>query len=100
LLILLLSLSACVGNGGKDDTAITRGDAAAGAIVFTNACAVCHGAKGEGGSGPGMADVVPGLTDGDIVDTVQNGSGDMAAVSIDDTDLSDVLAYLRDTWGE
>ncbi len=93
----LLLLVAC--GGSSTDTASVTGDATAGADVYATSCAACHGASGEGGTGPAMADEVPGKSDAEIEDIVLNGEGSMQAVSLGDQDLADLLAYLRAEFG-
>jgi mono/diheme cytochrome c family protein len=93
----LLFLVAC--GGSSTDTASVTGDTTAGADVYATSCAACHGASGEGGTGPAMADEVPGKTDAELEDIVLNGEGSMPAVSLGDQDLADLLAYLRAEFG-
>lgn len=95
MLTLILTLIAC---GGTEDTG-TTGDATAGADVYAASCASCHGADGEGASGPAMADVVPGATPADLESIILDGSGDMAPVALDATETADVIAYMVETWG-
>lgn len=101
--VLTLGLLAC---GDKDDTgsayddilALT-GDATTGAEVFTSKCSACHGADGSGtDSGPDLYAQAPGLSDTDLLDIMFNGTGSMPAVSLDDQEAADVLAYVQDTF--
>ncbi len=95
--------SGCAGSSSDEATDVSDGlvgDAAAGATLFTNNCSFCHGADGGGGSGPSLIDLVPTLEDADITGTITEGQGNMPAIDLDDQELADVLAYLRDTFGE
>jgi len=109
-LSLALALVAC---GDKDDAGETGhtddaghhdgddgdGDATAGEAVFSTSCAGCHGASGEGVSGPAMADVVPSQSASGIVDVTMNGIGGMPAILTDATEAENVAAYCVATWG-
>lgn len=93
----LLLLVAC--GGGDTDTASLTGDATAGAEVYATSCAACHGASGEGGTGPALTDEVPGKSNAEIEEVVLNGEGSMPAISLGDQDLADLLVYLRAEFG-
>ncbi len=97
MIVSLFLLVAC--GGTSTDTAALTGDATAGADVFATSCAACHGANGEGGSGPAMTDEVPGKTDAEVQDIILNGDGSMAPVPLEDQDLADLIAYLRAEFG-
>ena len=71
------------------------GDATAGATVFANTCAVCHGADGTGGSGP---DITGEANSPELSDTILNGTGDMPAQDLTDTEVADVIAYMKATF--
>jgi mono/diheme cytochrome c family protein len=99
---LALFLAACSGSTAKDDTASDiTGDAAAGADVYAANCVSCHGANGEGVSGPAMTEEVPEYDDAQLEDIIVNGTdGGMPAFgSLSDQDLADLVAYLRETFG-
>src|SRR5262249_34198164 len=54
--VLFLALAAPFKPGGGGDVAVAEGDAAAGATVFEQNCAGCHGPQGTGGGvGPTLA---------------------------------------------
>jgi mono/diheme cytochrome c family protein len=55
----------------------TAGDAARGEQVFAAECAGCHGAAGEGGSGPALAG--SGLEADEIATRIREGGGIMPA---------------------
>jgi cytochrome c551 len=98
----LLAFSAC--NGEEDDSdrvsailALT-GDAANGELVYADECAVCHGADGEGGSGPSMSSVV-GEGEDEIIGTVLEGEGSMPAFDdLPDQDIADLVAFITETF--
>lgn len=75
------------------------GDPAAGEALYASNCASCHGADGEGGSGPAMADV-SGESEAEIADVVLYGAGDMPAIDVDDQAAADIAAYVVETWGQ
>lgn len=74
---------------------------ARGAAVFRRYCAQCHGARGAGtGDGPDLRVEVPTVDDAEVLRLIRDGGRRMPAVPIDDGQRSDVLAYLRATFGE
>jgi len=108
------ALTLAVGCGDKDEgdsgdtdhsdhehgtTGEGGGDATAGADVYSTSCAGCHGAEGEGASGPAMSDVVPGHSEDDIASVAMNGEGSMPPILSDATQAADVAAYCVATWG-
>lgn len=82
------------GDGGGD----LVGDATAGAAVYTSSCSSCHGADGAGASGPSLFDEVPGKTDAELSDIIENGKDSMPAIGTSGQDLADLLAYLHATF--
>lgn len=78
------------------------------AKVFSQNCAMCHGAKGEG-NGPAAASLNPkpnnftkgvfkyGSKDQDLVKTIKNGKGVMPAwgAILKDKDINDLVGYIR-----
>lgn len=99
-ILAAIAVFSVVGCEGGKDSAIPAGDATAGEAVFTSACTSCHGSDGSGGSGPSLYDEVPEKSDADLQDIVLNGYDDMPAIALDDTEYGDLLAYMRDTFGE
>ncbi len=99
--VLMLTLSACKDKGGTDSGSALVGDATAGATVYANVCASCHGANGEGTEGyaPSMTEEVPDLSDEEITDVVNNGYEAMPAQSLTEQEMADLLAYLNETFG-
>jgi mono/diheme cytochrome c family protein len=95
MLASLLLLVAC--GGTPEDTASGGAD---GAALYASNCASCHGADGEGVSAPAMTLIVPDMMDEAIADAVANGTdGGMPAFSFDDSEMSALVTYLRDTFG-
>lgn len=99
LTLLTLGLLAC---GAADDTGseldailALSGDATTGEQVFATSCAACHGTDGTGGTGPDLYEVSPGLSDEDLLDIMLYGIGSMPAVSLEDQEAADVLAYVQ-----
>jgi mono/diheme cytochrome c family protein len=81
------------------------GDPVAGAKVFAATCAQvnCHGPDGSGSDPSSDADdlskVVPGLSDSEIESRIENGFGLMAPVDLDEQEMADVIAYVRQEFG-
>lgn len=86
---LLLPLVACGG-----DTSSLTGDATAGATIYADNCASCHGADATGGSGPNLVGVVE--TD-EATDIITNGEDAMPAFGdiLSEQDIADVIAYVQ-----
>lgn len=118
-LTLLLTLSAALflpacneeeeeDEGGNVDPARVdailglTGDAAAGETVYAR-CSVssCHGADGNSGptGTPPLGEEVPEQSDEDLIQIVVGGYGSMPAQGVDDQQMADLLAYLRDSFG-
>ncbi len=95
---LTLLLVACAGT--DKETGGLVGDPEAGADVYATNCASCHGANGEGGTGSAMTEAVPESTDAQIEDEIVNGNDEgMPAFTLEDQEMADLLAYLRETYG-
>lgn len=119
-LTLLLTLSAALflpacnegegedDEGGNVDSArvdailALSGDATAGQTTFAR-CSVssCHGNGGDApiSGTPALSDEVPGQSDGQLIQVVIGGYETMPAQPMEDQEMADLLAYLRDTFG-
>lgn len=89
------------GGGDNGDILALMGDPARGEGIFAaNMCstAACHGADGSSGTAPDLRTVVPGLSDDQIIDAVLDGKAAMPPQSLDDQQMADVLAWLRDSF--
>jgi len=87
-------------SGGAAGASDLTGDATAGAALYASNCAGCHGADGTGVSGPDLTSgLVSGMSDGSISDVIANGAGSMPAITSDDQEVADIVAYLRQEWG-
>jgi mono/diheme cytochrome c family protein len=71
---------------------ITLGDAYRGQVVYSEKCAGCHGATGEGGVGPQLAGSPISLAAAQA--QIENGGGTMPAQLVSGRQQQDVLAYL------
>lgn len=97
-ILSLLSLLAC----GTE----SAGDAVVGATHFEASCLSCHGADGTGEAITGVASAsdltvsVPGLDNSQLEDAILAGVGEMPAIALESTEAVDVVAYLRDSFGE
>jgi ABC-type Zn2+ transport system substrate-binding protein/surface adhesin len=86
---------------------LSGGDAAAGATVFADVCADCHGPDGDGldtgvaaTSGSDLYEHVPSLSDGELCALVQGGIGAMPAQSqVDLAQIKNLLPHLRASFG-
>jgi cytochrome c550 len=76
----------------------TAGDVARGERVFASACAGCHGAAGEGGTGPVLAG--SGLTADEITTRIREGGGVMPAGIVTGQDEADAVAYVVSIAGQ
>lgn len=88
--------------GRNDDIKALSADAASGEALFTSrGCSsdACHGADGNSGSSaPRLTDVVSMRTDDELIDAVLDGRGNMPPQSLEDQEMADVLAWVRDTF--
>ena len=86
---------------GTDGTAdgTDGGDAAAGGEIFSATCANCHGADGASGYAADLTVRVPEMTNEQITTVVLEGQNYMPDQSLDATQVADVLAHLRVTFG-
>ena len=89
------------GGTGDDSGGGSVGDAANGATIYAATCGggYCHGPDGAGGGAPSHIEVVPGLSDDELRDIMNNGSGYMSPQGLSAQEVEDVLAYLRATFG-
>ena len=56
------------------------------------------GATGDDVRAPNLSDKVPSKDDAALTDVIRNGKGDMPAVTLTDTELRDLLGWLRSTF--
>ena len=64
------------------------------------ACSYCHGASGEGGSGPNLVLVSPELSDDEMYTVIVQGRGGMPGGLLnEESDIVDVMVYIR-SWEE
>ena len=90
-------LTACSGGETDEVAAIAAltGDSAAGQAIFDANCASCHGAMGEGGTGPAIA----GESDEteELIEYVLYGEDEMPAFgdTLEDQEIADVIAYVQ-----
>lgn len=85
----------------RDHVLSMTGDSSAGATLFAQNCATCHGPEGRGsGWAPNLYERVPTRTDESIVQTLLQGRGGMPKWDeLRDQELADLLAHLRATFG-
>lgn len=98
-----LACSSDGGDGGGDNGNILdlTGDAARGQSIFGSMMcsdAACHGADGNSGTAPRLSTLVPSRTDDQIIDSVLDGKAGMPPQDLDDQQMADVLAWLRETF--
>lgn len=78
---------------GTSGVSSATGDTSAGAALYADNCASCHGSAGGGGSAPNIA----GISDSaGVIDTILYGTSGMPgfASSLTDQEIADILAYL------
>ena len=99
LILSLVSLSLFACGDKTDDTSVGEetvsgeADLANGQTVHDSMCMACHAGN------PDMETNTPNLSDAELESVIQSGSGSMPGQGLSDTDLRDVIAYLRDTYG-
>jgi len=76
-----------------EDTSTEEADLTNGQAVHDSVCMGCHSGN------PAMENQSPNLSDSELEGVIQNGSGSMPGQGLSDTDLRDVIAYLRATYG-
>ena len=81
-----------------DDDAV-NGDPVNGEAVYAISCSACHGAGGEGGTGPAMDRVVPGMSASALKSVAMDGISGMPPILSSEIDASDVAVYCLQTWG-
>lgn len=79
-----------------DDGLLANGDSLRGRALYTDRCSGCHGPEARGHIGVRLADR-PGLyRAAEFANTVHRGRGKMPPQAMTDSELADVLAYLRE----
>src|ERR1700757_842738 len=94
---LLLSASAAL--AGTPPALYTSAQAKAGADVYTQSCAMCHGADMKGSAGPALlgqsfAAAGSGSTIGSVFSTIAQQMPQTAPGSLSQTQYEDVMAYI------
>jgi mono/diheme cytochrome c family protein len=86
-----------------------KGDAKAGAALFADACASCHGANGEGKEGPALHNqgLLANATDRYLVETIHRGRRGTSMPSfaasstthrlLSDEEIESIVTFIR-TW--
>ena len=101
----ILSMLFATGCGSKDGDGDTGGDESSGepvdaALLYTNNCSACHAADGSSGTATDLTVAVPNLSDTELMDVLQNGTGSMPAPSLDSNEEDGLFLHLRDRFGE
>ena len=95
--LVSLSLLACgdktEDTAGDAETVSGEADLANGQTIHDSMCMACHAGN------PDMESNTPNLSDAELESVIQNGSGSMPGQGLSDTDLRDLIAYLRDIYG-
>jgi cytochrome c551 len=101
--VLAVVSYACGGDDAHPDVTAARDAAsvAAGADIYAESCAGCHGADLTGGIGPNLVTSELGHPDADFIDAVANGKGDMPALGEDlsSQEIVQVIDYVRSIQG-
>ena len=99
----LLVLVGCGGEGGDSGGSFDSGGTAGGdgAAVYRRNCAICHGADGEGSTGPPLVDSVPLSSESDLIVVVTNGIRTMPAFgsSLSEEEIDAVVQFLLNELG-
>jgi cytochrome c551 len=108
---LLLSLTLALACGDKSDDTGSSTDTSSdggsdgasgldGASLYSSNCSGCHGSDGTNGSGgPSLADEVPGKSDAELIEIMQNGEGSMPPIGVADDEAQAIVDYLRGLFG-
>ena len=87
-------------NGGGDNGGSNGGDGSgSGGDLYLQHCVECHGQDGEGsGNAPTLAGEIDTLTDSELEDIVQNGTGDMPSPGLTASEAETLVDWLRNAW--
>lgn len=74
---------------------------AAGQVLYTNQCAMCHGAQGEGGVGVKLAENANLAREGYVPQVVIHGFGYMPpfGANLDDVQVAQIATYIGNSFG-
>ena len=75
------------------DTVSGEPDLVNGQAVHDSSCMPCHAGN------PDMETNTPDLSDAELESVIQNGSGAMPGMGLNETDLRDLIAFLREEYG-
>ncbi len=89
---LLARLALAEPSAPKASGEVVLGDQYRGQVVYSQSCAGCHGATGEGGIGPRLAGNPISLAAAKA--QIESGGSTMPAQLVDGQKQDDVLAYL------
>jgi mono/diheme cytochrome c family protein len=87
-------------------TACGEGDPVAGQHIYSITCVTCHGPDGtlgldqNGRPAANLNERVPQLTDDEIATRITDGFGNMKPVNLSNKDVKDVVAYVRQEFGD
>lgn len=97
----LLWLWACVGGQESVPDRDPTGDPLQGAAIFAeHGCVNCHGPEGVGGTAAPLIDHVPCHTDEELRMVLRGERPEMPDQKLDSQQTLDVLAWLRQRFGE
>lgn len=83
------------------DGNVEAGEAVFRAATESQTCTDCHGDQGEGGFGPNLESRFAAKTQWELLYTIVEGRGGMPAwTDLDDQELTDLMAYLSETFGD
>ena len=75
------------------------GDAACGAEIYLDKCAICHMENGEGSNaGKQLAGFIDQYSDAHLVEVIKNGWGPMPPVNLNPQQIADVIVHLRENF--
>jgi mono/diheme cytochrome c family protein len=100
-LILALSSMGCPSKETVTTDSGGGGEAPDGTALFSRKCAGCHGPSGDGvGSSPSLVERVPELSDTELADIIESGTGTMLAPDLTNDEADAVFLYVRETFGQ
>lgn len=86
--------ASCEGGGTGGGTAET------GEELYASNCASCHGASGQGVSGPALSDVVPGMDAEEVNEVILLGEDNMPPINVTVAEASLIADHVIATWGD
>ena len=103
--VVLLFVAGCSSDSGETSDDAESGEDNTGAVaatanaeeIYSGNCASCHGGNLEGGMGPSLETVGTNMSESEIADVIQNGRGQMPAMSqLQDDEVQELASWLAE----